>query len=182
MPTSGACSRAGRAGSRSGKAEGALAARALEPEERLDWLRLIRTESIGPISFYAMLRRFGSARAALEALPRLARRGERTRTVTAVTRVAAAAELAALDRIGGRLVCWGEPLYPGALAAVEDAPPVLSVLGRPELINQPAVAMVGARNASANGRRLARELAEGLGRRGLVVVSGLARGIDAAAH
>ena len=129
-----------------------------------------------------MLRRFGSARAALEALPRLARRGERTGTVTAVTRAAAAAELAALDRIGGRFVCWGEPLYPGALGAVEDAPPVLSVLGRAELLNQPAVAMVGARNASANGRRLARELAEGLGRAGLVVVSGLARGIDAAAH
>ncbi len=129
-----------------------------------------------------MLRRFGSARAALEALPRLARRSERTRTVTAVTRAAAAAELAALDRLGGRFVCWGEPLYPGALAAVEDAPPVLSVLGRPELLDQPAVAMVGARNASANGRRLARELAAGLGRAGLVVVSGLARGIDAAAH
>ncbi len=129
-----------------------------------------------------MLRRFGSARAALEALPRLARRGERSGTVTAVTRAAAAAELAALDRIGGRLVCWGEPLYPGALGAVEDAPPVLSVLGQPEFLNQPAVAMVGARNASANGRRLARELAEGLGRAGLVVVSGLARGIDAAAH
>ncbi|HEV7996491.1 MAG TPA: DNA-processing protein DprA [Stellaceae bacterium] len=159
-----------------------MAARALEPEERLDWLRLIRTESIGPISFYAMLRRFGSARAALEALPRLARRGERTGTVTAVTRAAAAAELTALDRIGGRFVCWGEPLYPGALGAVEDAPPILSVLGRAELLNQPALAMVGARNASANGRRLARELAEGLGRAGLVVVSGLARGIDAAAH
>ncbi len=129
-----------------------------------------------------MLRRFGSARAALEALPRLARRGERTGTVTAVTRAAAAAELAALDRIGGRFVCWGEPLYPGALGAVEDAPPVLSVLGRAELLNQPAVAMVGARNASAIGRRLARELAAGLGRAGLVVVSGLARGIDAAAH
>ncbi len=129
-----------------------------------------------------MLRRFGSARAALEALPRLARRGERTGTVTAATRAAAAAELAALDRIGGRFVCWGEPLYPNALAAVEDAPPILSVLGRPELLNQPAVAMVGARNASANGRRLARELATGLGRAGLVVVSGLARGIDAAAH
>ena len=129
-----------------------------------------------------MLRRFGSARAALEALPRLARRGERTGTVTAVTRAAAAAELTALDRIGGRFVCWGEPLYPSALGAVEDAPPILSVLGRAELLNQPALAMVGARNASANGRRLARELAEGLGRAGLVVVSGLARGIDAAAH
>jgi DNA processing protein len=94
----------------------------------------------------------------------------------------AAAALAAVERIGARLVCWGEPLYPAALAAVEDAPPVLTMLGRPEMILAPMVAVVGARNASANGRRLARELAAGLGESGIVVVSGLARGIDAAAH
>jgi DNA processing protein len=129
-----------------------------------------------------MLRRLGSARAALEALPRLARRSERTRMVVASTRAAAEAELRALHRLGGRLVCWGEPLYPPALAQIEDAPPVLSVLGRAELLGRPIVAVVGARNASANGRRLARELAAGLGQSGLAVVSGLARGIDAAAH
>jgi DNA processing protein len=129
-----------------------------------------------------MLRRFGSARAALEALPRLARRGERARTVTATTRGAAEAELTALHHIGGQLVCWGEPGYPGALAQVEDGPPVLSVLGQAEWLGRPMVAVVGARNASANGRRIARELAAGLGESGLVVVSGLARGIDAAAH
>jgi DNA processing protein len=143
---------------------------------------LCRTETIGPISFYAMLRRFGSARAALEALPRLERRSERARPVAAATRTAAEAELAALSRIGGRLLCWGEPLYPPALAQIEDAPPVLTVLGQPETLAQPIVAVVGARNASANGRRLARELAAGLGQAGLVIVSGLARGIDAAAH
>jgi DNA processing protein len=157
-------------------------ARELDPEEHLDWLRLSRTESIGPISFYAMLRRFGSARAALEALPQLARRGERARTITAPPRAAAEAELTALGRIGGWIVCRGEPTYPEALAAVEDAPPVLTMLGRPELLTRPMVAVVGARNASANGRRLARELAIGLGQGGLVIVSGLARGIDAAAH
>jgi DNA processing protein len=102
--------------------------------------------------------------------------------VTAQTRAAAEAELAALHRIGARLVCWGEPAYPTALATVEDAPPILTVLGQPELLGRPIVAVVGARNASANGRRLARELAAGLGQGGLVVVSGLARGIDAAAH
>jgi DNA processing protein len=80
------------------------------------------------------------------------------------------------------LVCWGEPAYPPALAQVEDAPPVLTVLGRPELLLAPTVAVVGARNASANGRRLARELAAGLGEAGIVVISGMARGIDAAAH
>jgi DNA processing protein len=159
-----------------------LSSRELDPEERLDWLRLCRTESVGPISFFAMLRRFGSARAALEALPRLARRSERAKTVTAPTRAATEAELNALHRIGARLVCWGEPVYPSALSAIEDAPPILSVLGRAELLDQPMIAVVGARNASANGRRLARELATGLGQGGLVVVSGLARGIDAAAH
>jgi DNA processing protein len=129
-----------------------------------------------------MLRRFGSARAALAALPLLARRSFHGRTVMAVTRAAAEAELAALDRIGARAVCWGEPAYPPALAAIEDAPPVLAICGGIELLARPMVAVVGARNASASGRRFARDLAGSLGRGGLVVVSGLARGIDAAAH
>jgi DNA processing protein len=151
-------------------------ARELEPQERLDWLRLCRSDGVGPVSFYALLRRFGSAAAAIAALPRL------SRPVAVPARGEAEAELAAIARIGGRLVCWGEPLYPATLAAVEDAPPVLTVLGRAELALAPIVAVVGARNASANGRRLARELAAGLGDAGIVVVSGLARGIDAAAH
>jgi DNA processing protein len=129
-----------------------------------------------------MLRRFGSARAALDMLPRLARRGERTKTVTAPSRAEAEAELSALLRAGARLVCWGEPDYPCALVGVEDAPPILTVLGKTRLLQQPMIAVVGARNASANGRRLARNLAAELGQGGLVVISGLARGIDAAAH
>jgi DNA processing protein len=145
-------------------------------------LRLSRTETIGPVSFYALLRRFGSARAALEMVPQLARRGERSKTVTPVTRTEAEAELAALQRLGARLVCWGEPTYPSGLAAIDDAPPILTVLGRAELLGSPIVAVVGARNASANGRRFCRDLAAALGQGGIVVVSGLARGIDAAAH
>jgi DNA processing protein len=90
--------------------------------------------------------------------------------------------LAAVDRLGASLLCWGEPDYPANLAALEDAPPVLTVLGNPELLYAAMVAVVGARNASANGRRIARELATGLGEEGVVVVSGMARGIDAAAH
>jgi DNA processing protein len=129
-----------------------------------------------------MLRRFGSARAALDMLPALARRGERAKTVAAVTHAEAQAELAALHRAGARLVCWGEPGYPSALAAIEDAPPILTVLGQAELLQQPMIAVVGARNASANGRRFARDLAAELGQGGLMVISGLARGIDAAAH
>jgi DNA processing protein len=129
-----------------------------------------------------MLSRFGSARAALEVLPRLARRGERAKTVAAITRTEAEIELAAVDRAGARLVCWGEPLYPSALATIEDAPPILTVLGEAKLLQRPMIAVVGARNASANGRRFGRDLAASLGRGGLTVISGLARGIDAAAH
>jgi len=157
-----------------------LAARELDPQERLDWLRLARTETVGPVTFYAMLRRFGSARAALEALPRLS--NSRARPAPAMSRGDAEAELAALRRLGAQLVCWGEPHYPATLAAVEDGPPVLTVLGDPGLLQMPMVAVVGARNASANGRRLAGELAAGLGEAGIIVVSGMARGIDAAAH
>jgi DNA processing protein len=123
------------------------------------------------------LRRFGSPRAALEIVPRLGRRG-----VAVFSRAAAEQELAALDRLGGRIVCWGEPLYPSALAAVEDAPPLLSLLGRAEFLAAPIVAIVGARNASANGRRIAQDLAAGLGEQGIAVASGMARGIDSAAH
>jgi DNA processing protein len=143
---------------------------------------LCRTETIGPVSFFALLRRFGSARAALEMVPQLARRGERSKTVTPITHTEAEAELTALRRLGASLVCWGEPAYPGGLMAVDDAPPILTVLGRAELLGSPIVAVIGARNASANGRRFSRDLAAALGEGGIVVVSGLARGIDAAAH
>ena len=87
-----------------------------------------------------------------------------------------------MHRLGARLVCWGEPGYPGGLAAIEDAPPILTVLWRAELLESPIVAVVGARNASANARRFSRDLAAALGQSGIVVISGLARGIDAAAH
>jgi len=110
-------------------------------------------------------------------VPRLGRRD-----LSVPDRATAARELAAVERLGGRLICWGEPGYPQLLTAVEDAPPVLTLLGREELLAAPTVAVVGARNASANGRRLAHELAAGLGEAGVVVVSGMARGIDAAAH
>jgi DNA processing protein len=115
-------------------------------------------------------------------VPRLDRRGGNQNRVVPATLAEAERELTALARIGARLLCWGEPLYPSTLAAVEDAPPVLALIGREELLAAPIVAVVGARNASANGRRLAQELAAGLGEAGIVVVSGLARGIDAAAH
>lgn len=159
-----------------------MTGRHLGPEERLDWLRLCRTDRVGPVTFYQLLARFGSTGAALDALPRLAARGGARHPAEIVSRAAAQRELETLDRLGARLVCWGEPDYPPLLAEAPDAPPVLAVKGDLALLQRRAIAVVGARNASALGRRFAEELARDLGRAGLVVVSGLARGIDAAAH
>ena len=156
--------------------------RHLTDAERRDWLRLIRSENVGPITFFHLLRRFGSATAALEALPELSRHGGRARPLVGFSKAKAEEELATLAKVGARLVAHGEADYPTALAAIEDAPPVLAVRGHVHLLTKRAVAIVGARNASANGIRFARQLAVDLGREGLVVVSGLARGIDAAAH
>src|SRR6185312_2458043 len=149
-------------------------ARALNPAERMDWLRLLRTENIGPITFYQLLQRYGSATAALEALPELAKRGGRSGTLRIPTRADALKEMAAVERAGARLIAWGEPDYPPALAAVEDAPPLLSARGNLPLATRRAVAIVGA--------RFARDIAVQLGGHEIAVVSGVARGIDAAAH
>ncbi|HEY5207962.1 MAG TPA: DNA-processing protein DprA [Stellaceae bacterium] len=157
-------------------------ARTLNPAERLDWLRLIRSENIGPITFYQLLARFGSATAALDALPDLARRGGRKGPLRVPTRADALREMAANERAGAKLIAWGEPDYPPALAAVEDAPPLMSARGTLALTRNRAIAIVGARNASANGKRFAREIALRLGQSDFTIVSGLARGIDAAAH
>jgi DNA processing protein len=156
-------------------------ARVLNPQERLDWLRLWRSDSVGPITFFRLLQQYGSAAAALAALPELAKRGGRT-DFRVATRAEAEAELARLTAHGTRLVAWGEDDYPALLAEIEDAPPLLSMHGDPALLRRRTIAMVGARNASAAGQRFARELAWDLARAGFLVVSGLARGIDAAAH
>jgi DNA processing protein len=150
--------------------------------ERLEWLRLIRSDNVGPITFYQLLGRYGSAAAALEALPELARRGGRARPIHLPSRAEAERELAAVEAFGGCLLCRDEPGYPETLAAIEDAPPVLVLRGDARLLERPMIGIVGARNASANGRRFARMLAAELGAAGFVVVSGLARGIDASAH
>ncbi|MEX2451626.1 MAG: DNA-processing protein DprA [Rhodospirillales bacterium] len=156
--------------------------RPLSAREKRDWLRLIRTEHVGPLTFYRLLARFGSAAAALTALPDLARRGGRAKAPRPYTAANAEAEIEAVEALGARLIARGEPEYPPLLAAVEDAPPLISVLGDAALLARPAIAVVGARNASLNGRRLARDIAAGLGAAGHLVVSGMARGIDAAAH
>jgi len=154
----------------------------LSDKERLDRLRLIRSENVGPVTFRSLLRRFGSARAAIEALPDLARRGGRSAPLRVCPTAQAEQELSAADRIGARLLTSDDADYPEALAAIYDAPPLLYVRGDTALLQRKAVAIVGARNASANGRRLAEDIARDLGAAGFVVVSGLARGIDHAAH
>ena len=160
----------------------APASQALPQAEKLARLRLARSENVGPITFRQLLERYGSGEAALAALPELARRGGRTRPIRICPAGAAEDELAALAACGADLLVLGEAGYPPRLAAVEDAPPAVSLLGHRHLSAQPIVAMVGARNASANGRRLAQRIAGDLGAAGFVVASGMARGIDAAAH
>jgi len=154
----------------------------LPDSQRLAWLRLWRSENVGPATFRQLLRRFGGAEAALAALPELARRGGRERPLAICPAAAAERELAGLARMGARLLTLDDPLFPAVLAQCEDAPPVLSCLGEDDLLTRRAVAVVGARNASANGRLLAETMARELGEMGWVVVSGLARGIDSAAH
>jgi DNA processing protein len=156
--------------------------RELTSAERLDWLRLIRSENVGPVTFRHLLRRFGSAAAALAALPDLAKRGGRTQPLKVHPRAAAEREMAELARLNGRLIAFTEPGFPPALAAIDDSPPLLAVLGQGQLLMRPTVAIVGARNASANGRLIAGTLAREIGAAGYAVASGLARGIDSAAH
>jgi len=146
---------------------------------RLALLRLARTEGVGAVTLGRALERWPDPCEALEAL---ASEAARVRPIDIPSPARAQAELETLVRIGARLVTVLDADYPPLLRGVPGAPPVLTVLGRLELLGRPAVGIIGARNASSGGRTLARRIAEGVGAAGLVVVSGLARGIDAAAH
>jgi DNA processing protein len=125
--------------------------------------------------------RFATPSAALAAVPDLARRGG-GKVPALPTRDDAAREIAMVEKFGGKWLALGQGLYPQLLAEMEDAPPLLMAKGDLKLLDLQAVAIVGARNASAAACRFARGLAHDLGQQGLVVVSGLARGIDSAAH
>ncbi|MBB4266251.1 DNA-processing protein DprA [Roseospira visakhapatnamensis] len=154
----------------------------LTDAERLDRLRLIRSENVGPVTFHRLLRQYGTAAAALEAVPELARRGGRQKALRVCSRAAAERELAALARAGVQVIAHGEAAYPRVLAPVDDSPPFLFARGHLSLLARPTVSIVGARNASLNGRKMAHRLARELARADLLVVSGMARGIDTAAH
>jgi DNA processing protein len=153
----------------------------LTDEQRLDWLRLIRSENVGPRTFRALINQYGGAAAALEALPELARRGGRL-LLKVCSRAEAEKEMAAAARLGVRFVAMGEPDYPKTLQAIDTAPPLIALRGNAAVLAKPSVAIVGSRNASAAGLSFAERLARQLGEAGYVVVSGLARGIDTKAH
>lgn len=156
--------------------------RQLSDAQRRDWLRLARTENVGAVTFDQLIGRFGEASLALAALPDLARRGGRTGGVRIATQGEAEQELADGAALGARLIASCEPDFPQALAALDPPPPLIWVRGDHRLLDRQTVAIVGARVASAAGQRFARGLAAELGRCSHVIVSGLARGIDAAAH
>jgi DNA processing protein len=154
----------------------------MDAQDPIDCLRLARAEGVGPVTYRRLLARFGHATRAIDALPRLARAGGRATAPVVPTRAEVARELEQTAALGARLVALGDPDYPPLLALLDDAPPILAVLGDVGCLSARAVALVGGRNASANGQRIAEELAADLAAAGLVVVSGMARGIDAAAH
>lgn len=149
--------------------------------DRVDRLRLIRTEGVGPLTYRRLLARFGSVHQAIAALPELARSGGRSAPVRLTSRAEAEREITKLHKLGGKFCFLGDPDYPPILADMIDAPPALAVLGDVSLLSARSVGVVGARNASANGMRMAEQLAADLAQH-LTVVSGLARGVDASAH
>lgn len=156
--------------------------RTLTGGERTDWLRLSRTRGIGPITFFHLLERYGSASAVLEDLPALAKKAGSKGEVRAPGKDEIEREIAAAEKIGAAHRGACEPDYSPCLAAIDAPPPIVWTRGRRELLNRPAIAMVGARDASAAGRKMARDLSRDLGDAGYVIVSGMARGIDGEAH
>jgi DNA processing protein len=154
----------------------------LTEAERIDRLRLIRSDNVGPRTFRTLLRQFGSAGAALQRLHELARRGGATSRMHVCSEDEARAELDACHEFGIQLIAPEEAFYPTRLATIDDAPPLLGVRGSLETLLRPMMAIVGSRNASAAGLKFASQLARELGEAGFVIVSGLARGIDQSAH
>lgn len=152
----------------------------LSQEEAFARIRLLRSPNIGPVSYFQLLRRFGDAVRALEGLPDLAGRGGKPYRLVPIARIED--EVAALRKAGGRYLFHDSPDYPPLLSRIDGAPPILTIRGDAKLAARPCVALVGARNASAAAVKLARDFATALAEQGLIVVSGLARGIDGAAH
>ena len=156
--------------------------RMLSDEQRLNWLRLIRSENVGPATFRDLINHFGGSAEAIEALPQLSRSGGARGSIRICSAQVAEAELKRALKIGASPVAIGEPDYPPWLERIDAPPPLIFVKGALELLQQPMIAIVGARNGSAIGQKFTRMIAADLGREGFVIASGLARGIDTAAH
>jgi DNA processing protein len=154
----------------------------LGDEQRLDWLRLIRSQNVGPRTFRALINHYGGARSALAALPSLARRGGADLAMKICSQAEAEREMEAANKLGVDFVALGEAAYPARLQMIDDAPPLIAVRGHAAVLTLPMVAVVGSRNASGAGLKFTQQIARELGQAGFAVTSGLARGIDAAAH
>nr|WP_316653614.1 DNA-processing protein DprA [uncultured Gellertiella sp.] len=155
---------------------------ALSERQKIAWLRLIRSDNVGPSTFRDLINHFGSAEKAIDALPELSRRGGSTRAIRIASRAEAEAELETAARFGARFIGIGEADYPHALRQIDGAPPLLAIKGNADVTALPALGVVGARNASISGCKFAAHLCREVGRSGYAIVSGLARGIDQAAH
>lgn len=155
---------------------------ALSERQKIAWLRLIRSDNVGPATFKDLINHFGSAETALEMVPELSRRGGSTRSIRIASVEEAERELEFCEKFGARFLGIGEPDYPPALRQIDGAPPLLAVKGDISLATVPSVGIVGARSASASGAKFAAYLARGIGKAGYSIISGLARGIDTAAH
>lgn len=154
----------------------------LTEHQRRDALRLILSERLGPITYHKLLKIYKDPSEALKQVPELAKRGGSARRLKIMSKSAAEREIKAIKKLGARMIVCGDRDYPADLSAIPDAPPVLTVLGHQHLLKQHKVAIVGARNASLNGRKMTERLASGLSSKGFIIVSGMARGIDACAH
>ncbi len=154
----------------------------LSDEQLLDWLRLIRSENVGPRTFRQLINRYGGASAALEALPGLVARSLTGRTIRIADRDEAEREMEASRAMGVRFIVMSDPEYPPLLRMIDNAPPLLAARGGLATLKRACVAIIGSRNASASGLAMTEMLARGLGREDYVIVSGLARGIDTTAH
>ena len=155
---------------------------ALTERQKISWLRLIRSDNVGPVTFRDLINHFGTAESALDALPELSRRGAGARTFRVATTAEAERELEIAHHLGATFVGIGEPNYPFALRQIDGAPPLLAVKGNINAALRPSLGVVGSRNASASGAKFAAMIARDAGRAGYVITSGLARGIDTAAH
>ena len=154
----------------------------LSEKQRIAWLRLIRSDNVGPVTFRDLINHFGSAETAIEMLPELSARGGSTRAIRIASESDAHAELEAARKAGARFLGIGEPGYPEALRQIDGAPPLLAIRGSLQVTSAPAIGIVGSRNASITGAKFAGMIAQEAGRAGFSVVSGMARGIDTAAH